>query len=54
MIACPYCFNQLRLSEAMTQLIGKTEIVIQCSSCQQRLIYKKVIEAKTRVKQETS
>ena len=41
MIACPYCFSELRLSKAMTQMIGRIDMVIQCGSCGQRVLYKK-------------
>lgn len=41
MIACPYCFSELRLSKAMSQMIGRIDMVIQCHSCGQRVLYKK-------------
>lgn len=50
MIACPYCFNQLRISTAMEQLIGKVDLAIECSSCGQTVIYKNMEPKKYRLK----
>lgn len=41
MIACPYCFSELKISTALAQMIGRFDLVIECPACHQRVLYKK-------------
>jgi hypothetical protein len=38
---CPYCFKELTISLALEELIGKIDIKIPCSHCDQWVTYKK-------------